>query len=175
MKHTFVAVLILVAAPALVHGEKAPSRIAELNTKLLASQSRSTAAYQADPRTAKKPDAKAESTQPVVKLSSRLTFLSDGQRSVAIPRGAILYLSAKSRIKNGDKIVGKLIEWDEFLFQNRGELRFQSVTYTQLMGTTKLTEKDLENAVRSGITTLATHMSRVVSLPPAAFPTPTQP
>ncbi len=167
--------IAIAAFPLLAFGNENQARISHLNAQLLARQSRSASDYQEDPRVARVPEASAVAANTPPKLTTRLTFLTDGQRCVAIPRGSIIHQSEKSRIRGGDVIVGQLVEWQEFLMRNHGEIRLEPVDYKLLQGTAKLSDKVIENATRSAMTTISTHMNRVVALPAQAYPTSPQP
>lgn len=159
------ALAALLALTGISSAQQKTSRITEMNAKLLAKQSESTASYQADPRVVQATDEAAGDETERTTLSSRLSFLSDGKHCVAIPRGAVIFMPKNRRISELDQITGNLIEWEEFLNLNRGALRLEQVDYQQLQGKKQFSPETIELITQSDLPTLTVHAQRVVALP----------
>jgi hypothetical protein len=146
------------------------SAISDLNRELLAKQKAGTA-YQNGPKVTAAPV-----SEPMARPSftDRISFLSDGQLTVMIPKGAMIHLPDKGRISISERIQGKLVEWDEFFLANRNAIRLQPVDAEQLQGTKPLDPKVLEHIKRVNFPALASYQNRVVSLPQST-PSPVTP
>ncbi|MGL4400636.1 MAG: hypothetical protein ACRCXD_12265 [Luteolibacter sp.] len=140
--------------------------ISDLNQKLLAKQKSSVGREQAKPASA------APTPTPVEResFSSRVSFLTDGNLSVMIPKGALIHAPANHRISVGDKIQGKLVEWDDFLLANRSAIRLEPVDLDHLQGNATLNPKTMESVLKANLPTLTVYQNRVVLLPKSIHP-----
>lgn len=148
--------------------EPSTAIIAEMNQKLLAKQ-KSSDGYEKTPQVIAPPN-----PVPVQRenFSDRISFLTDGQRTVMIPKGALIHTPANHRVSVQEKIQGKLVEWDEFQLANRNSIRLEPVDADQLQGA-PLDPKAMELVVKANLPTLACFQNRVVALPaPAQNPRP---
>lgn len=104
------------------------------------------------------------------KLSARISFLSDGQLTVMIPKGALIHSPPNHRISVREKIQGKLVEWNEFFLANRNAIRLEPVDADQLQGKKALDPKAVERVIQANFPTLASYQNRVVALPKSNSP-----
>jgi hypothetical protein len=163
--HSFL--FLVTAATSISAAEPSVSLIAELNKNLLAKQ-KSSNAYENTPPVVTPPTPVERKS-----FSDQISFLTDGQLTVMIPKGALIHAPAKHRISVQEKAKGKLVEWDEFLLANRNAIRLEPVGADQLEGISPIGPKAMELVIKANLPTLATYQNRVVSLPtPRPNPTP---
>jgi hypothetical protein len=150
----------------LLAAEPGPVIISDLNQKLLAKQKSSASHEQTKSVSA------APTPVPVEResLSSRISFLTDGNLTTMIPKGALIHAPANHRISVREKIQGKLVEWDEFLLANRSVIRLEPVDMDHLQGNATLSPKAMESVRKANLPTLTVYQNRVVLLPKSIHP-----
>ena len=143
-------------------GETVTSRISDLNRAVQAKQ-RGTEPYGEKPTAAEQGD--VERKPDVTKLSDRIVFLTNGNMSVAIPKGALIHIPEKGEIAVSDRIEGRLVEWAEFIQRNSGVVRLEAIESDHLQGFKTIPEEAMERISRANFPTLTTYQGRVVALP----------
>lgn len=140
--------------------------ISAMNRSLLAQQKSSNSYEKTPPVIATPTPAPVERQN----FSDRISFLTDGQLTVMIPKGALIHTPASHRISVQEKIQGKLVEWDEFFIANRSAIRLEPVNADQLQGITPLDPKAMERVIKANLPTLASYQNRIVLLPAPSQP-----
>lgn len=158
--------LLALTLPGMAASEPGLAIISDLNQKLLAKQ-KTSGCYEKT-----EPVSPAAAPTPVVRedFSSRVSFLTDGNLSVMIPKGALIHAPANHRISIREMVVGKLVEWDEFIRANRTSVRLEAVDLDLLQGNAKLNPEVLKAVTKADLPTLTVYQNRVVLLPASSHP-----
>lgn len=163
MRQQFIIPLVLFSVVILAEAQQS-DRISELNRKLLSKQADVKAKQATSPQTLPKTN---DSASKAPTLSQRTHFLSDGSLSVMIPRGALIHLPEKGRITVQNEIIGRLVEWNEFVMQNRNAIRLEEVDINQLQSQDPLDPEAMERIKEANLPTLTSYQGKIVAL--AAF------
>lgn len=137
------------------------SRITEINRQLLEKQRK------ADPYknvVKPSPEMSARTSKDHPKLSERVSFLTDGQNTVIIPRGAVIHIPKDGKISIKDRINGRLVEWDEFYLSNRNSIRLQELNLKQLHGEDGIDQEIAQQIIDANLLTLTSFQNKVVAL-----------
>jgi hypothetical protein len=105
-----------------------------------------------------------EVTVPKDSLLGRTSFLTDGRLSVIVPKGAVVSLAGQNRLSEGSRIVGKLVEWDEFLKANRAVIELIEVPGDKLYKPEPIETSILEKIQKNKLIGVTTYLARPVAL-----------
>ncbi len=155
-----IIILLTVSLAEISKGQKT-TRISDFNRELLAKQAQTTVYRDA---VAPPPEIIDQTTKKRTALSQRVTFLSDGKMTVIIPNGAVIHLPSEGRVSLQNKIVGRLVEWNEFYLQNRNAIRLEDLSIKQLNGLESIDEEAFERIKKANLPTLTTYKNKVVAL-----------
>jgi hypothetical protein len=97
-------------------------------------------------------------------ISTYAQILHDGTNWTMIPRGAVLHLSDKHRDKLGERPVGNLVSWPEFLSINRSWLATEEVTLRQAEGTRAIDPRRLSYFSKQKRMVVAVHQESPIAV-----------
>lgn len=97
-------------------------------------------------------------------ITAYAQILHDGTNWTMIPRGAVLHLSEKHRDKLGERPVGNLVSWHEFLSINRSWLAAEEVTLRQAEGTRSIDPRRLSYLSKQGRMVVAVHQESPIAV-----------
>lgn len=119
------------------------------------------------------PEEKVTVDLPKDSLLERVSFLTDGSLTVIVPQGAVVEIPGNHRLVEGNRIVGKLIEWPEFLSANRGILKLIDIRGDKLRNPDPIDPTVLDEIRKNHLVGITTYQGRPVALKHA--PEPAQP
>lgn len=97
-------------------------------------------------------------------LFARTSVLTDGQLSVFIPKGAVVTLAGQNRLSEGSRILGKLVEWEEFLRANRAVIELIEVPGNKLYEPEPIEPSVMEKIQKNKLIGVTTYQARPVAL-----------
>lgn len=136
--------------------------------RMILERQQSSSAYEAAPAEISEADAPTREKSAYKPLSERVSFLTDGELTVIIPKGAVIFMPGDNQISEGGKVQGQLVEWEEFFYRNRNAIRIEEVDGEQLQGLRGFPDETLEIIEKSKFPVITAFRNQVVALPEAS-------
>lgn len=148
-------------ATGFAHCETPASQIEILNARIAENQKNSV--HPVITRTPGTADVVSEDV-PNESLFATSAFLTDGRLTVIVPRGAVVSLDGQKRLSQGGRIVGKLVEWEEFLNANRAAIELIDIPGNKLYDPEPLEPEALEKIHKNKLVAVTTYQGKPVAL-----------
>lgn len=161
--------IVAVFATGSAYCESADSKIEAVNARIAENQRKGADVANTH---VKKIEENVDVTVPKDSLFRRTSFLTDGRLSVIVPKGAVVSLAGQNRLSEGSRIVGKLVEWDEFLKANRAVIELIEVPGDKLYKPEPIEKSILEKIQKNKLIGVTTYLARPVVLKNLPEPSP---